>query len=341
MKTVKDMEKTIRSFTEMLSGKLSNQKKVQEKITSGIWSVYRFVTLFSISMILLFPVLYMVSMAFRPAIQVSDPMVIWVPKSFTLKNIIDTFGVMNYVSAAWNTLRFTLVSSVLTIFSCSIAGYGFARFKFRFRQPLFMLVLLVLIVPPQNILISMFLQFKNFDLFGIGSLIGLFTGKAVTVNLIGKEMSLYLPALLGSGIRSGLYILIFNKFFTNLPKELEDAAYIDGCGVYKTYFKVMLPNAAAALLTVFLFSVVWYWNDYFYTSVYMQNSTTLSIQLTRLRALLTQALNPLGTGIFVDPSEITVRLQAGCLLMISPLIVLYAFLQKYFTDGIERTGIVG
>jgi len=330
------------------------KKRVTEKITlpevdknklmrivRGLWSGYRLITLFSISMILLFPIIYIVSMSLRPAGQVSDPMVIWIPRSFTLKNIVDTIGVMNYLPAVLNTLRISLLSSVLTIFSCSIAGYGFARFKFRLRQPLFMLVLLMLIVPPQNILISAFLYYKNFDFFGLGSLVGLFTGKALTINLIGNEFSMYLPALFGNGIRAGLYILIFNKFFSNLPRELEDAAYIDGCGVYKTYFKVMLPNSLSALLTVFLFSMVWYWNDYFHTSVFMQNATTLSIQLTRLKFLLNEALNPLGKGVFVDVSEITVRLQAGCLLTILPLIVFYIFVQRNFTEGIERTGIVG
>ena len=318
-----------------------NLNKLRDRSVGFIWAFYRSVTLFSISMILLFPVLYMISMAFRPALEVSDPMVIWLPKTFTLLNITEALSVMDYLNATLTTFRFTLLSSFLTICSCSIAGYGFARFKFRFRKQLFMIVLLSLIVPPQNILISTFLQFRNFDLFGLGSLIGLFTGKPMTVNLIGSELSLYLPAFFASGIRSGLYILIFNKFYSNLPKELEEAAYIDGCSVYSTFLRVMLPNASSALLTVFLFSIVWYWNDYFFVSVYMQNSTTLSIQLTRLKALLNEALNPLGTGTFVNPSEITVRLLAGCLLVILPLIVLYIFLQKYFTDSIERTGIVG
>lgn len=307
----------------------------------GLWSGYRLITLFSIGMILLFPIFYIVSMSFRPAEQVSDPMIIWIPKSFTLKNILDTIGVMDYLPAAWNSLRISLLSSLFTIFSCSIAGYGFARFKFRLRQPLFMLVLLMLIVPPQNILVSAFLYFKNFDFFGIGSLIGLFTGKAITINLIGNEFSMYLPALFGNGIRAGLYILIFNKFFSNLPRELEDAASIDGCGVYTAYVKVMLPNSFSAMLTVFLFSMVWYWNDYFHTSVFMQNSTTLSMQLTRLKFLLNEALNPLGKGVVADVSEITVRLQAGCLLTILPLLIFYIFVQRNFTESIERTGIVG
>ncbi len=318
------------------------QKHYIRQAVSRIWSVYRFVTLFSIGMILLFPLMYMISVSLRYASDLSDPMVVWIPTTVTFKNFADTFKLMNYPIAFLTSLKLSLIPSLLTIFSCSLTGYGFSRFKFKGRNALFLLVLLMLIVPPQNTLISMFLQYREFDLFGLGQIMRIFTGKPFYINLSGTDMAMFLPAALASGIRAGLYILIFNKFFTNIPTELEDAAAIDGCGVYKTFFKVILPNARAALLTVFLFSIVWYWNDYFYTSVFMQNTSSVTMQLTKLNGILKQALNPLHTSTAVlDPNEITVRLQAGCLLALAPLIAMYTFLQRYFTDAIERTGIVG
>lgn len=318
------------------------QKQGARRVLSKAWGVYRFVTLFSIGMILLFPLLYMVSVSLRYASDLNDPMVVWIPTTITFRNIVDTYKLMNYSSAFLTSLKLSLIPSLLTILSCSLTGYGFSRFKFKGKNALFTLVLLMLIVPPQNTLIAMFLQYRDFDLFGLGSLIGLFTGKPLTVNLSGTDMAMFLPAALGAGIRSGLYILIFTKFFSSIPKELEDAAAIDGCGVYGTFFRVILPNARAALLTVFLFSIVWYWNDYFYTSVFMQNTNTVSMQLTRLNAVLAEALNPVHSSTAVlDPNEITVRLQAGCLLALAPLIGMYVLLQRYFTDAIERTGIVG
>ena len=317
-------------------------KRAGKRTTLALWSVYRFVTMFCIGMILLFPLLYMISVGFRDAADMTDPMVLWVPAHFTLKNLTETFREMQYPLAFLNSARISLVSSLLSLLSCALTGYGFSRFQFTGRRLLFGLVLLMLIVPPQNYLISMFVRYREFDFFGVGSLIGLFTGKALTANLSGTEAALYLPAALGAGLRSGLYILIFNKFFSNIPVELEDAAAIDGCGHYRSFFSVILPNARAALLTVFLFSLVWYWNDYFFTSTFMQDTVTVSVQLTKLNAIMKEALNPVHTSTTVaDPNQITVHLQAGCLLAIAPPTVLYLILQRKFTEGLERTGIVG
>ena len=141
---------------------------------------------------------------------------------------------------------------------------------------------------------------------------------------------LYLPALLGVGIRSGLFIYIFRQFYRNLPKELEDAAYIDGCGYYKTFFRIILPNARTSILTVLLFSVVWYWNDYFMTSMY----TSINTVSTALSMLAESSVN---LDSYIKPS----LLQSGCLLVMLPLLILYLCCERFFTGGIERSGIVG
>lgn len=306
-----------------------------------VWATFRFITLFCLSIIVLFPLLYMISISLRPSVDLNDPLVVWIPTRITFQNIVDSFHVMNYVESVKNTFVISLVCSVLSVVSCSLAGYGLSRFNVPLKKLWMALMLIMIIVPPQNTLIAIYLHYNEFDMFGIGSLIGLFTGKPWTVTLIGSFWSLYLPAMLGAGIRSGLFVLIFSKFFTNIPPELEDAASIDGCGAYRTFVSVMLPNAAASLLTVFLFSFIWYWQDYFFTSMFIPETSTLSLQLSRLSASLAQALNPVGSAGALDINEVTVRLQAGCLLAIAPLVILYAFLQRFFVGGIERTGIVG
>lgn len=96
----------------------------------------------------------------------------------------------------------------------------------------------------------------------------------------------YLQALTGVGIRSGLYIFLLRQFFRGLPLELEEAAEIDGCGPMKTFLRVIIPNAASMLLTVSLFSFVWYWNDYFNTNIFLSNNRTLAIALTGLQESL-------------------------------------------------------
>ena len=122
-------------------------------------------------------------------------------------------------------------------------------------------------------------------------------------------------------------ILIFRQFFRGLPRELEDAAYIDGCGPFMTFVRVMIPNALSSFLTVFLFSIVWYWNDYYISSMYFSETKTIATTLCNLE-------NELKLRLFGDATvKISRREQA-------PLLIMYTFLQKYFTEGIERSGLV-
>ena len=143
---------------------------------------------------------------------------------------------------------------------------------------------------------------------------------------------------MGNGIRAGLMIFIFRQFFKGLPKELEDAAYLDGCGPFMTFIRVMIPNAASSFLTVFLFSVVWYWNDYYVSSTFFNKNQTIALMLKNLSTLLSQQLF---NNADVSPREQIVWMEAGCLIAILPILVMYIFLQKYFTEGIERSGLVG
>lgn len=311
--------------------------------TSGkvIGSVFRFMTLLALSVVALFPVLYMFSVAFRPYEQMSDPTVVWIPKNLTLYNFKRLLDVFDYPRALVNTLRITLVCCLLTMISCSAAGYGLARYRFKGQRLVMAVVILMIIVPPQNILISSFVDLKYFDFFGIGRLIGLFTGKPLTYSLIGKELSMYLPAALGSGIRSGLFVLIFSRFYKGLPKELEDAAAIDGCNPLNTYIRVVLPSATSIFVVVFLLSFVWYWNDYYFTNTFMRNSMTLAGQLPALKSKIDVTIHNISSGAVINDDLLTTMTQAAYILMIAPPIVLYVVLQRKFTESIERSGIVG
>ena len=133
-------------------------------------------------------------------------------------------------------------------------------------------------------------------------------------------------------------IFIFRQFFKGLPKELEDAAYLDGCGSLRTFVQVMIPNASSSFLTVFLFSVVWYWNDYYVSSTFFTKNQTIALMLKNLSTLLSQQLF---NNADVSPREQIVWMEAGCLISILPILIMYVFLQKYFTEGIERSGLVG
>lgn len=305
-----------------------------KRIVGMVWPFFRFLILFGLCFVILYPLIFMLSTAFRPAEQMNDPSVVWLPKSLTLSNIEQVWGVMNFDTTVLNTIFLNLVASVLQVVTCSITGYGFARFKFKGKGLLFAIVVLMIIVPPQITTIPLYLQYAYFDLFG---LIPLFNG-GESISLINSGLTMYLPALFANGLRAGLFIFIFRQFFRGLPKELEDAAYLDGCGPLKTYLKVMVPNAKTSFLTVFLFSIVWYWNDFYVSSSFFTKNDTVALMLKNLDSNLQQQLFD---GQSVSVRQIIVWLEAGCVLSITPLLVMYIFLQRYFIEGIERSGITG
>lgn len=297
-----------------------------------VWPIFRFLILFGLCFIILYPLIFMLSTAFRPNEQMNDPSVVWLPKSFTMQNIYDVWKVMNFGDTAINTVILNLIASVLQVVTCSITGYGFARFKFKGKGLLFAIVILMIIVPPQITTIPLYMQYAYFDLFGI---IPLFNG-GNSISLINSPLTMYLPALFANGIRAGLFIFIFRQFFRGLPKELEDAAYLDGCSPLYTYVKIMIPNAKQSFLTVFLFSIVWYWNDYYVSSSFFTRNDTVALMLKNLNTNLTQQLFD---GQSVSVRQIIVWLEAGCLLSITPILIMYVFLQRYFIEGIERSGL--
>ena len=229
-----------------------------KRIIGAVWPIFRFLILFGLGFVIMYPLLFMVSTAFRPNAEMNDPSIVWIPKSFTLDNLKQTATVMKFDifsgfaakdNTVINTIYLNVISSVLQVLTCSITGYGFARFKFKGRNVLFAIVLLMIIVPPQITTIPLYLQFAYFKLFGI---IPLYSG-GEQLSLINSGLTMYMPALFANGIKAGLFIYIFRQFFRGLPKELEDAAYLDGCGPFETYIKIMVPNAKTSFLTVFLF----------------------------------------------------------------------------------------
>lgn len=309
---------------------LSHVEKLRfrKKAADVIFRIMRAAILFGLGFVIMYPLLYMISCAFRERSDMTDPTVMWIPRHFTLSVIKETLEAMDF----WNTLKNTLILNIgcafVQVASCAVTGYGFARFRFKGKNLMFIIVIMMILVPPQVISLPLYSQFRH---FGIG---------ALSVNLLDNMLTMYLPAMTANGIRAGLMILIFRQFFKGLPRELEDAAYIDGCGPFRTFVQIMIPNAASAFLTVFLFSVVWYWNDYYVSSTFFTNTKTIALMLQNLDTELKQRLFNSAT-VDISPREQIVWKEAGCLLSVTPILVMYVCLQKYFTEGIERSGLVG
>lgn len=312
--------------------------KRQQKLAKRFISVIvRYTLLGAIAYQLLYPLLYMMSMALRKPEEAIDPSVIWVPKTFTLSNFADALRVMDFWDALQNSAMIGIGCGLLDVLSCAFVAYGFARFKFPFSGVLFSLVILTLVVPIQTIILPLYADMRYFDAFGLMGLSSAITGGQDSISLVGSYWSFYLPSMFAMGLRAGLFIFIFRQFFKGMPNELEDAAYMDGCGPFKTFFRVMLPNAKNAMITVFLFSFVWHWNEYYMSNLLLGNlKKNFAIAISSLRVDLQSVVN---VQTISDPLVIVTRIQAGALLAILPLILLYLITQRHFADSIEHVGI--
>ncbi len=308
---------------------LTTQKKIKDVFVF----ILKFVFIVGICYLFLFPVLNMFITAFKSVDSANDPTVVWLPKSLSLEGIKMAFKELNYFKSATLSLTITIFSTLAALVSCSLAGYGLARFKFPGKSITMIFLILTIIVPPQVMYSSTYLLYRFFD-FG-----GLLAPFNVSINLLESPFVFILPSMFASGLRNGIFIFVFYSFFKGLPVEMEEAAKIDGCGVFKTFIRVMIPMAVPAFITVMLFSIVWHWSDFQSASTYFtQEIRPIVVMLSGLQTALDE-----GGVISANTSSFAIRIyiQAGALLCVAPPLILYIFAQKHFTESIERTGLVG
>lgn len=301
-----------------------NLKK--QKLQKNLISLVRGFLMIGLSFIILYPFLYMFSVSIREPSDMLDPTVVWIPKHLTWENFKFVLDKMKYAQGFLMSLLISLSCSVFQTFTCALTGYGFARFKFRGRTPLFFCALLTLMVPPQVINMPLYINYVKFT-------------NVTGIPTIDTIIPMALPALLGTGLRAGLFIYIFRQFFKGMPKELEEAAYLDGCGPIAAFFRIMLVNAGSAVLITFLISFVWYWNDYLNTALFYTSSKPLASTLATLTSTLQSART--ASGAALTNTEVQVYVQTGALLFIIPVLIFYMILQKRFTESVVSSGIVG
>lgn len=300
-------------------------------------SICRFLLLFGMCFLILQPILNKISVSFMSESDLYDPVVVSIPQHFTTENYRLAAQIMKYGKGLTNTFVISLTVAVLQIAVCTLVGYGFARFKFPFRGFWFACVIMSILIPPQTISTSLYLHFKFFDILGLAKLL---TGSAI--NLRGSVLPYYLLSATCMGLKNGLYIYMIRQFFRNIPKELEEAAYVDGCGTLKTFFRIMLPDAKPILTSCFLFAFVWQWTDSFYSNMFLGNRTLLSTELYRVVDNLGVYINKelgLASAGSASVALSNCILSTGTLMIILPLIVLYLFAQKGFVESLSSSGI--
>lgn len=304
-------------------------KNMSKKFVLG---TFRWLVIIGISFVILSPLLGMITRSFFSSSDAYNPMVYMIPQNPTLDNYILSWLRLDYLKVVGKTLFYAVSLMIIQVIICSMVGYGFARFDFPFKKILFACVIVTIVIPAHTLMVPFYMTFRNIDLGGIVSALSK-TGKP---GLLQTSYPMYMLTLFGCGLRSGLYIYIFNQFFRGLPKEIEEAAFIDGAGVWYTYFRIMLVNAVPSIITVSVFSLVWQYNDKFYANLFLlPTSMNIGKKLSGLQQTIANADK------IADPTISILYFYAGVMLAILPVIIIYVALQKYFMEGVERSGIVG
>ena len=318
-----------------IRNKKSGGYLLKKKIMGVLVSLCRFILLFGLCFLILQPIFNKISVSFMTEQDLFNPIVINIPEHFTTENYKMASDIMDYPHGIVNSLVISITIAFLQIAMCTLVGYGFARFKFPLKNFWFACVILVILIPPQTIASSLHLHFRFFDVLGI---IKLITGD--TLNLRGSKIPYYLMSAGCMGLKNGLYIYMIRQFFRNIPGDLEEAAYVDGCGTLKTFFVIMLPEAKPILTSCFLFSFVWQWTDGFYSKMFLGTTTLVSTSLARLvdsLGVYIQRISGIKTTVSIAYSNCI--LATGTLMIIMPLIILYLFAQRSFVESISSTGI--
>ena len=241
-----------------------------------------------------------------------DATVTYIPKHLTTANFSAAWTKLGGFETFLRTLGLTITCALCNVVSATLVGYGLARFKFKANGIIFGVVILALVLPSDLLFTPRYMMFSAMKMLNTS-----------WVPMIAFSITC-------TGLKASLYIFLMRQFFKGQPHELEEAAYVDGAGPFRTFTSIMLPGAVSMMITVFLFAFVWQWLDSSYTTVFMRNVDLISTRFGDVNNIW---------GI----DELTKSLvkNATIVIIISPLVVLYAFTQRFFVESISRSGLVG
>lgn len=283
------------------------------------FKLFLYFVFLSTTYIYLHPLLKMVVKMLMDAGDLMDPTVTWIPTVLYWGNLETAWNALRYMESAAISFSVSLLAAGLHVVSCGLTGYALARLNFPFKKTVFALLLVSFIIPPQVIVLPTIMAYQ-------------------ALGLDGSLASLVIPAAFGFGTKGSLFIFIYRQFFLTQPKELEEAAKIDGATAIRFYTKVMFPLAKPAMIVVFLFSFVWTWNDTYLPRMFLgaAEHVPLAVKLSRMDQELAFFVKSAQLPVYLMES---IKMAAGFLAILPPLLV-YLFTQRYFVESVERTGLV-
>ena len=347
----KETKKKIRVNYE---GKLSGKERLSYKLKSSkTWislavKLFKFILMLGVSFVILHPFIAQIAGSFMSASDVADVTVAVIPKNFTLNQYVAIATETEYFDSLINTAIISLACALIQTFISCLIGYGLAKFKFKGNNLIMLCVVFTMIIPPAALKFSLQTHFENFDflklaVFDYRGIFDILSG-GKQMDLTGTFWPFIIISLFGLAFKNGLYIYLMRQFFKGIPDELEESAYVDGSGTFRTFFRIILPLTVPMLITVFLFSFSWQWTDTFYSTVF-----DLYDEMTFAPDILSELANELyipeslTEGQFIaDMKSYTLVLRyTFAIMFLFPLVIVYLFFQKYLVQGIERSGITG
>lgn len=300
------------------------KKRFSKSKGTGIFKkVIMYALLISISFVFLYPFLYMFINSFMSPEDLMNPAISWIPSGVYFENYVKAFETLEFGKSFWNSIYISLIAAVLQTMVAAITGYGLARFHVKLKGIILILILATFVLPVETLLIPRYVMFNSYK-------------------LLDSPLPIWLSALTGQGLKSAVFILVFQQVFASYPISLDEAAELDGAGKYQVFYKIALPIAKPGIVLSMLFSFVWYWNETRQSGLYFgEVMKTLPMKLGSFAASYASLYESAGAGADASMSINEAVTLAGTMLSCLPILIMFIILQKQFVESIEKSGITG
>jgi len=282
---------------------ISAQKRAKTLLLRAL----HYLTLVGIATVVLVPFLWMLSTSLKGSGVLQEIPPRLVPEKFFWNNYSEVLFKHHFLRYSVNSVYVALMAGIGQLFTCSLAGFAFARLKFWGRDFFFALLLATMMIPLQVMIIPEFL---------------------IMLKLGWVDHPLFLALIVPSWLAGSFGTFLLRQFFMTIPRDLEDAGRIDGCSIFVIYRRIFLPLSMPALATLFIFAVMSSWNDLLRPILYLSSQKMMTLTI--------------GLATFSRQYDVNENLKmAGSLFTLLPLAILYGFAQKYFVQGITLSGLKG
>jgi multiple sugar transport system permease protein len=291
-----------------ISGSQSGKRSTTRLFSKRVSRILTYIFVSALALLMIYPLIWMISASFKPESLIFANFSLSSPQ-WTLLNYTDGWNALDFPFTQFfvNSLIICLGAMVGNIISCSMAAYAFARLRIKFRSFWFALMLGSIMLPAHALIVPQYILFKD-------------------LGWINTFLPMIVPKFLGT---DAFFIFLMIQFIRNIPLELDDAAKMDGCGLFTFYWRIIMPLALPALVTTAIFTFIWTWNDFFTQLIYLNDTSLYTIPLA-----LSTFLDSTGTSAYG-------QLFAMSLLSLVPIIGFFLAFQRLLLDGISTSGLKG